>query len=69
MQKRGKAPKKKGERGEKGKNKEKCTFLEKKRQNIWRFEENVVPLQSQTDKECTTRESATRLAPFKSSRA
>ncbi len=53
----------------KGENKEKCTFLEKKRQNIWRFEENVVPLQSQTDKECTTRESATRLAPFKSSRA
>ncbi len=53
----------------KGEIKEKCTFLGKNRQNIWRFEENVVPLQSQTDKECTTRESATRLAPFKSSRA
>lgn len=52
-----------------GKNAEKCTFPQKNRQNIWRFQENVVPLQSQTDKECTTRESATRLAPFKSSRA
>ena len=56
-------------RGKIAETRRKMHFFEKNRPNIWRFQENVVPLQSQTDKECTTRESATRLAPFKSSRA